>query len=381
MRNYACYPEQHCHRKNNSSLCLLVIFLSCILCLIPCTLCYAGLAVSVTTGDDWAVGTTGMGVTTETSGDTWTATGSADTLESVYIKVDGTTWSPGSAAGADTFVLKYDTSGSWSSAITNTGNGIELAGLVAEGTQDFDLQFTAPTSTSVGGEHTLTVTLTAVAWACGSGLPIEHTAGTVAPVTKSVTYGTVTSSLSGASKCWITQNLGATNQATAVNDATEASGGWYWQFNRKQGYYQPNANGALISTATPNTWDNSGDNTACDPVVSGTEWCPANDPCTQLLGAGWRLPTYTEWFNVDASGSTWTDWAHAYASVLKLHAAGYLSPAAGILYNRGTMGFYGSSTQHDTDSTYGYVLSFFPDSSSIPVYLKPNGFPVRCIKD
>ena len=60
-------------------------------------------------------------------------------------------------------------------------------------------------------------------------------AGTVAPVDKTVTYGTVTNIPGETSKCWITSNLGADHQATAVNDATEASAGWYWQFNRHTG--------------------------------------------------------------------------------------------------------------------------------------------------
>ena len=69
-----------------------------------------------------------------------------------------------------------------------------------------------------------------------SGLTVNHVAGTVAPVTKTASYGTVLTSITGASKCWITQNLGADHQATSATDATEPSAGWYWQFNRLQGY-------------------------------------------------------------------------------------------------------------------------------------------------
>ena len=72
---------------------------------------------------------------------------------------------------------------------------------------------------------------------CGDNLAISHTAGVVAPVTKAVTYGTVNTNLSGSDKCWITQNLGADNQASSPSDSTEASAGWYWQFNHMQGSY------------------------------------------------------------------------------------------------------------------------------------------------
>ncbi|MEI7983555.1 MAG: hypothetical protein WCI71_18045, partial [Bacteroidota bacterium] len=92
------------------------------------------------------------------------------------------------------------------------------------------------------------LTLTQSTWACGTcgSLTVNHVAGTVAPVTKTVTYGTVTNIPGEHSKCWITSNLGANHQATAVNDATELSAGWYWQFNRKQGYKHDG------TTRTPN---------------------------------------------------------------------------------------------------------------------------------
>ncbi len=78
---------------------------------------------------------------------------------------------------------------------------------------------------------------TSACFSCGaSTITINHAAGAVAPVTKTVTYGTVTNIPGETSKCWITSNLGADHQASAVSDATEASAGWYWQFNRKQGY-------------------------------------------------------------------------------------------------------------------------------------------------
>ena len=138
---------------------------------------------------------------------------------------------------------------------------------------------------------------------------VNHVAGTVAPVSKTVTYGTVTNIPGATTKCWITSNLGADHQATAVSDATEASAGWYWQFNRKQGYKHDG------TTRTPNTaWITS--------INESSDWITANDPCTSELGSGWRLPTSTEWSNVDASGS-WMDWFIPWISGLKLHAAGY----------------------------------------------------------
>jgi len=109
-------------------------------------------------------------------------------------------------------------------------------------------------------------------WNCGSPITIHHVAGTVAPVTKTVTYGTVTNVPGEPTKCWITSNLGADHQATAVNDTTEPSAGWYWQFGRKQGYKY---DGNLI---TPNTgWV---------IPLEGNDWQVANDPCALELGSG-----------------------------------------------------------------------------------------------
>lgn len=163
---------------------------------------------------------------------------------------------------------------------------------------------------------------------CGDNLIVTHTAGGVAPVDKTVTYGTVSTNLSGATKCWITQNLGATDQASSATDATEASAGWYWQFNRKQGYkVGPSPSWTITS------------------ISESSDWTSANDPCTIELGTGWRIPTKTEWTNADAGWSSYTD---TYNSVLKLHAAGYLSDSDGSLGSRGSYGSYWSSTQYSS---------------------------------
>jgi hypothetical protein len=66
-------------------------------------------------------------------------------------------------------------------------------------------------------------------WYCDDPITISHVAANgVAPVDKSVTYGTVTNIPGEPSKCWITSNLGSDHQALAIDDPTEASAGWYW---------------------------------------------------------------------------------------------------------------------------------------------------------
>ncbi|MBK6346840.1 MAG: hypothetical protein IPF68_13070 [Bacteroidales bacterium] len=184
-------------------------------------------------------------------------------------------------------------------------------------------------------------------------------------VTKSVNYGTIQSNLTGNSKCWITQNLGADRQATSSTDATEASAGWYWQFNRKQGFKHDG------STRTPNiTWISS--------FNESSDWLPANDPCTLLLGSGWRLPTGSEWETVDAT-SGWDNYLETFAFYLKLHAAGHLFSIGGSLIFCGSEGYYWSSSPYSPGN--GSYLYFGSSFSYMNYNEKANGNSVRCLRD
>jgi len=199
---------------------------------------------------------------------------------------------------------------------------------------------------------------------CGLDITINHLAGAVAPVNKTVTYGTVTGIPGELTKCWITRNLGASQQATVVSDATEASAGWYFQFNRKQGYQ-------YISSRIPATaWISS--------ISETFDWTIANDPCAIELGTGWRIPTFTEWNNVNASGN-WTNWNGPYGSALKLHAAGFLYFSDGSLLYRGSYGYYWSSTQNY--ATAGVGLDFSSGSSYMGNDDKAAGLSIRCLRD
>jgi len=201
----------------------------------------------------------------------------------------------------------------------------------------------------------------ACSFTCGNTLTVTHDdAGGVAPVDKTVTYGTV----SYINKCWITRNLGASNQASSATDATEASAGWYWQFNRKQGYKHDGTN------RTPNTW--------ISYINESYDWQAANDPCTILLGTGWRIPTRTEWKNADNTGG-WDNYTETYNSVLKLHAAGYLRGSNGSLSNRGSSGYYWSSAQ--SSSLNGWGLYFDSGHSNMRYSGKADGVSLRCLRD
>jgi hypothetical protein len=84
-------------------------------------------------------------------------------------------------------------------------------------------------------------------FSCGNLITVNHTvSGGVAPVDKSTSYGTVENIPGEPSKCWITNNLGSDQQASSVDDATESSAGWYWQFNRKQGNVEQSASSGTV---------------------------------------------------------------------------------------------------------------------------------------
>ena len=205
----------------------------------------------------------------------------------------------------------------------------------------------------------------AISTGCDS-ITINHEAGDVAPVSKTVTYRTIITNLTGSYKCWITQNLGADHQAIAVNDATEASAGWYWQFNRKQGYKHDG------TTRTPNTtwiWD----------ITELCDWQPANDPCALLLGPEWRLPSYTEWNNADTIGG-WDNYNETFASLLKLHPAGLLDENGGHLYGRGSFGQYYSNSSNAWQLAYGLRLTTSECYIATAIF-KTTGCPARCLRD
>lgn len=222
--------------------------------------------------------------------------------------------------------LGFTTDGSETSSFTNN-----ITGLTANTSYAVKAYATNTAGTGYRQEKSFT---TNTPWSCGTSSSITHSAGTISPVNKSVNYGSVETNLTSSTKCWITQNLGADRQATSATDAAEASAGWYWQFNKKQGFKHDG------TTRTPNaTW--------ISYINENSDWLPANDPCTLLLGSGWRLPTITEWETADTTGG-WDNYNETFATVLKLHAAGSLNNSTGSLNYRGSNGYYWSSSQLDS---------------------------------
>ncbi len=289
-----------------------------------------------------------IGSTTATSG------GNVTNAGDYPVTARGVCWS---TTSAPTITNSITTDGTGAGTFSSTITGL------SSGTLYYVRAYaTSSAGTAYGNQVTCT---TAIPFICGtSSIIISHTAGDVAPVDKTVTYGAVSTTLFGGTKCAITRNLGATNQASSATDTTEASAGWYWQFNRKQGF----KHGA---TRTPST-------TWITIINEDSDWVVANDPCTIELGTGWRIPTTTEWAAADANGS-WGNYNDTFNSVLKLHAAGLLLESNGSLGDRGSKGYYGSSTQ--LTATYLLFLGFSSGLSGMATYVKAGGYSVRCVRD
>lgn len=200
---------------------------------------------------------------------------------------------------------------------------------------------------------------------CPATITVHHFAGPVSAVDAVITYGVVETALTGSNKCWITRNLGATVGAASATDPSDAAAGWYWQFNRKQGYASSTVN------RTPDIfWVNT--------IVESGDWLLANDPCRLLLGGTWRLPSSTDWTNADANGA-WANSTDTYSSVLKLHAAGYLMRSTGDLIT--SDGCYWSSTTFSTNRSYLLWVLTIGSMMNTGNGDKANGYSVRCLRD
>jgi uncharacterized protein (UPF0147 family) len=283
------------------------------------------------------------------------ATNATSTEASAFVTLDG-----GAPVTARGFVWNTTGNPTLADQVLNAGSGLGDFNGVLTGLSEGLTYYIRAFATNTEGTN-----YSAIAYSFRVCIPltVAHKAGVKgSAVDKTVTYQTASANFSGAMKCWITQNLGADQQATAVNDATEASAGWNWQFNRLQGFKHDGV------TRTPTTgWQAD--------VYENSDWLPANDPCTQLLGTGWRIPTATEWRKAIAAPQSWTGPADIYNSVLKMHAAGHYTNAT--LNGRGSSHGYWTSSQNPNISWGWYLFN----GSSVAYAGKVSAYSIRCLKD
>ncbi len=199
---------------------------------------------------------------------------------------------------------------------------------------------------------------------CPPSVTVHHYGGSVAPVDATITYEVVESSLSGNTRCWIARNLGASSAPSSSTVSTAGQSGWYWQFNRKQGYSH---NGTSFTPVV--YWKSS--------ISETSNWTAGNDPCTLLLGDTWSIPTYTQWSNVISNASWGGSVSNSFGSVLKIHTgAGKLSATDGSLSGRGSNGWYWSATSVN----YTTARAFNTSTLVMEVTNKPEAYALRCIR-
>ncbi len=202
---------------------------------------------------------------------------------------------------------------------------------------------------------------------CPPSITVHHYAGAVSPIDVTITYEVEESDLSspGNPKCWITRNLGATEAPASAVVSTAAQSGWYWQFNRKQGYYHDG------TTRTPNTtWEST--------YSAAGNWLAANDPCRLLLGEGWNIPTSAQWTNVKNNGG-WSNVYNSFPSPLKIHTGHGTIIEDGVLDGRGNWGQYWSSSSVNT--TQAYRLDSYQTLMNVDAINKYYGYALRCVRD
>ncbi len=205
---------------------------------------------------------------------------------------------------------------------------------------------------------------------CPKTITVDHYAGDISPLTVNITYEVVESTLSGDTACYIARNLGATAQADSATDATPEARGWFWQFNRKQGYSHDG------TTRTPSVvnWITS--------ISENGDWEAENDPCTLLLGIGWYIPTSAEWTNIDFNGGFATA-TNTWSSAFVIHAAGYLDTSTGALADAGVLGRYWTSTGNDNTTAIMYFANNI-SAGNAGVDSNPSnkamGMTIRCMR-
>lgn len=170
----------------------------------------------------------------------------------------------------------------------------------------------------------------------------------------------------GGDSRWLGWNLGATDAPESFDDGNLDRAGWFFTFNRSQGYYFD------TTDPVPDNFRRS--------LPTLEDWNIDNDPCREALEGNWRIPTEEEWQAVSDNAG----------AALNVHLAGFISNQQGVLTPpsrlAGTSGAYWSSTA--VDNTVRPVSGFaaFPTSQvsgsigSVDFTFQRYGHTIRCIE-
>jgi len=197
----------------------------------------------------------------------------------------------------------------------------------------------------------------------------------------SVTYGTVSKTYSGVTKCWLDRNLGATRVATSSTDA--ASFGHYFQWGRGDDGHQLTSSTItstpiVFGTASSDWVRGSTNPSNWLTVNNNTLWQGAggpNNPCP----AGFRVPTKVELTYEINSWSPVGSTSGAFNSTLKFPATGFRMRAFSTLVIgniNSSVTLWSSTVGNNTNEIWNWDGAQWYSNIG-----RNEGFMVRCIKD
>lgn len=197
---------------------------------------------------------------------------------------------------------------------------------------------------------------------------------------------------------WLKQNVGSSQVATSSTDA--ASYGDLFQWGRwDDGHQVRTPENVVDGMPTPNnpsglnlsgnnpfykgggiTWYNDGTtgdkwNAASPAAATATNGC---DPCRQIFGAGWQMPSLLDWQTVLAAEAA-NNLATGFASNLKLPAAGARNELLGTLGDEGVIGIYWSSTAEAGSAPQAMYINLYTSNLADYNY-RGIGMSIRCLK-
>lgn len=189
------------------------------------------------------------------------------------------------------------------------------------------------------------------------------------------TYTTIRGSWDGpgGDKVWLKMNLGATSELNSASDSDADRNGWYFQFNRPQGYYQKDVSSPRI----PRSWNNE--------IRESRNWRISNDPCRLSFGGGWRIPSEAEWNAFvrapqESGGLDNEGKEQAFESALKIGGSGRIFYFDGRVDSRGKSGYYWTSDQGNDAKGVRLYINEQESVFDIKSW-KAAGLTIRCILD